>query len=352
MKRMLGIIKAEMLAVVEKFGDERRTKVVKGDVKQITDEDLVPAGESILVFTKGGYVKRTNPDEYHKQKRGGVGVVDLNTKDEDFITSFLTTDTHSDLLFFSDKGKAYQMKMYEVPEGKRATRGKSIMNYLALTQGENVNSILALPKSLKDTSLSIVMITKNGVVKKLSADSFKDVRRSGLIAIKLEEGDELLATLFAEKGDDVVLVTSMGQSVRFKESDVREMGRVAMGVKAITLKKGDTLVCADIVKKAYEKPMLLVVSENGYGKQTPMKEYKVQKRGGSGIKTMAVTKKTGALISAKVLGGAEEEVIIISKNAQVIRTEVKQISTLGRQTQGVRIMKMREGDGIASLVCL
>lgn len=352
MKRMLGIIKAEMLAVVEKFGDDRRTKVVKGDVKQITDEDLVPAGESILVFTKGGYVKRTNPSEYHKQNRGGVGVVDLNTKEEDFITNFLTTDTHSDLLFFSDKGKAYQMKMYEIPEGKRATRGKSIMNYLALNQGENVNSILALPKSLKDTPLSIVMITKNGIVKKLSADSFKDVRRSGLIAIKLEESDELLATLFTEKGDDVVLVTSMGQSVRFKESDVREMGRVAMGVKAITLKKGDTLVCADVVKKSYEKPMLLVVSENGYGKQTPMKEYKVQKRGGSGIKTMAVTKKTGALISAKVLGGTEEELIIISKNSQVIRTEVKQVSTLGRQTQGVRIMKMREGDSIASLVCL
>ena len=351
-KRMMQIIKNEMLAVVEKFGDDRRTKVVKSDPKTITDEDLVPDEESILVFTKGGYVKRTNPEEYHKQKRGGVGVVDLDTKEEDFITSFLTTNSHSDLLFFSDKGKAYQMKMYDIPEGKRATRGKSIMNFLSLTQGENINSILALPKSLKDTELSIIMITKQGVVKKVSADAFKDVRRSGLIAIKLEDGDELLATLFAEKGDDVVLVTAEGQSVRFKESDAREMGRTAMGVKAITLKKGDTLVCADIVKKSYEKPMLLVVSANGYGKQTPMKEYKVQKRGGSGIKTMAVTKKTGALISAKVLSGMEEELIIISKNSQVIKTEVKQVSTLGRMTQGVRIMKMREGDSIASLVCL
>jgi len=351
-KNILSVVKKEMQAVVEKFGDERRTKIVKGDPKTITDEDLIPEGDSILVFTKGGYVKRTNPDEYHKQKRGGVGVVDLNTKEEDFITSFLTTDTHSDLLFFSDKGKAYQMKMYEVPEGKRATRGKSIMNYISLSQGENVNSILALPKSLKGTPLSIIMITKKGIVKKLSAESFKDVRRSGLLAIKLEEGDELLATLFAEKGDEVVLVTAGGQSVRFKESDAREMGRSAMGVKAITLKKGDTLVCADIVKKTYEKPMLLVVSANGYGKQTPMKEYKVQKRGGSGIKTMAVTKKTGALISAKVLSGEEEELIIISKNSQVIKTEVKQVSTLGRMTQGVRIMKMREGDSIASLVCL
>jgi DNA gyrase subunit A len=173
-----------------------------------------------------------------------------------------------------------------------------------------------------------------------------------LIAIKLEEGDELLATMFAEKGDDVVLVTANGQSVRFKESDAREMGRVAMGVKAITLKKGDSLVCADIVKKTYEKPTLLVVSENGYGKQTAMKEYKVQKRGGSGIKCMQVTKKTGSLISAKVVSGEEEEVIVISKNSQVIRTELKTVPSLGRQTQGVRIMKLYEGDSIASLVCL
>jgi len=351
-KNILAVVKKELQEIVEKYGDERRTKIVKGDPKTITDEDLVPDEESILVFTKGGYVKRTNPDEYRKQKRGGVGVVDLDTKEEDFITSFLTTNSHSDLLFFSDKGKAYQMKMYEIPEGKRATRGKSIMNYISLTQGENVNSILALPKSLKETSLSIVMITKNGVVKKLSADSFKDVRRSGLIAIKLEEGDELLATLFAEKGDDVVLVTAQGQSVRFKESDAREMGRTAMGVKAITLKKGDTLVCADIVKKSFEKPTLLVVSANGYGKQTPMKEYKVQKRGGSGIKTMAVTKKTGALMSAKVLSGEELEVIVISKNSQVIKTDIVSIPKLGRMTQGVRVMKLREGDSIASLVCL
>ena len=351
-KRMMKIIKDEMLAVVEKYGDERRTKIVKGEVKTITDEDLVPDEESMLIFTKGGYVKRTNPDEYKKQHRGGVGVVDLNTKDEDFITHFLTTNSHSDLLFFSDKGKAYQMKMYEMPEGKRATRGKSIMNYLSLTQGENINSILAMPKDSKDKERSIVMITKNGIVKKLSAESFKDVRRSGLIAIKLEDGDELLATMFTEKGDDIVLVTANGQSVRFKESDAREMGRTAMGVKAITLKKGDTLVCADVVKKDNATSTLLVVSQNGYGKQTKMKEYKVQKRGGSGIKCMQVTKKTGALISAKVVSGEEEEVIVISKNSQVIRTELKTVPSLGRQTQGVRIMKLREGDSIASLVCL
>lgn len=352
-KNILKVVKAELLEIVEKYGDDRRTKVVKSGPKTLTDEDLVAEEESILVFTKGGYVKRTNPEEYRKQKRGGVGVVDLNTKEEDFITSFLTTSTHSDLLFFSDKGKAYQMKMYDIPEGKRATRGKSIMNYLTITQGENVNSILALEKSQKATELSIIMITKNGIVKKVSAESFKDVRRSGLLAIKLEDGDTLLSTLFAEKGDDVVLVTAQGQSVRFKEADAREMGRTAMGVKAITLKKGDTLVGADIVKKTYIKPALLVMGENGYGKQTPMKEYKVQKRGGSGIKTMAVTKKTGNLMVAKVISAEqEEEVVAISKQSQVIRVDIKEIPSLGRMTQGVRIMKLREGDSIASLVCL
>ncbi len=352
-KNILKVVKTELLEIVEKYGDDRRTKVVKSGPKTLTDEDLVAEEESILVFTKGGYVKRTNPEEYRKQKRGGVGVVDLNTKEEDFIMSFLTTSTHSDLLFFSDKGKAYQMKMYDIPEGKRATRGKSIMNYLAITQGENVNSILALEKSQKATELSIIMITKNGIVKKVSAESFKDVRRSGLLAIKLEDGDTLLSTLFAEKGDDVVLVTALGQSVRFKEADAREMGRTAMGVKAITLKKGDTLVGADIVKKSYQKPALLVMGENGYGKQTPMKEYKVQKRGGSGIKTMAVTKKTGNLMVAKVISAEqEEEVVAISKQSQVIRVDIKEIPSLGRMTQGVRIMKLREGDSIASLVCL
>ncbi|MCI0542767.1 DNA gyrase subunit A, partial [bacterium] len=352
-KKILSVIKKELTEIAGKYGDDRRTRLVKGSPKAITDEDLVAEEESILVFTKGGYVKRTNPDEYRRQKRGGVGVMDLDTKEEDFITSFLTTSTHSDLLFFSDKGKAYQMKMHEIPEGRRATKGKSIMNYLPLSQGENVTSILALSKETKaEQGLSIAMITKQGVVKKAAAESFKDVRRSGLLAIKLDTGDELLATLFVERGDDIVLVTSAGQSVRFKESDAREMGRAAYGVKAITLKKGDTLVCADVVKKSYEKPTLLVISENGYGKQTHMKEYKVQKRGGSGIKTMAVTKKTGALMSAKVVSGEEEEVIIISKHSQVIRTDIKSINTLGRQTQGVRIMKLREGDKIASLVCL
>ena len=351
-KKILAVVKAELGDIKEKYGDARKSRVVKHGAESISVEDLIPDEESMLVYTKGGYVKRTNPSEYRQQNRGGVGVVDLNTKEEDFITLFLSATTHSDLLFFSDKGKAYQIKMYDVPEGKRATRGKSIMNFIALSGEEKVTSILSMPKALKESKLSLFMVTKQGTVKKVSAESFKDVRRNGIISIKLEEGDELLAALFTEKGDDIILTTSKGQAIRFKEADAREMGRAAGGVRGMKLGKGDFIVGADVVKKDAEKPELMVMSENGYGKKTAMKEYKVQKRGGSGIKTAKVTTKIGALIVAKVVTPAYEELVAISKKSQVIRIAIKDVPTLGRDTQGVRIMKLREGDGIASLTCL
>lgn len=256
------------------------------------------------------------------------------------------------MLFFSDRGKAYQIKMYDIPEGKRATRGKSIMNFIALSAEEKVTSILAMPKSVKEGKLSLFMVTKQGTIKKSSAESFKDVRRSGIIAIKLDQGDELLAALFTEKGDDIILTTAKGQAIRFKESDVREMGRTAGGVRGMKLGKNDFIVGADVVKKDAEKPELMVMSENGYGKKTALKEYKVQKRGGSGIKTAKITAKIGALMTAKVVTPAYEELVAISKKAQVIRIDMKDVPTLGRDTQGVRIMKLYEGDGIASLTCL
>ena len=351
-KKILAVVKSELGDIKEKYGDARKSRVVKHGAESISVEDLIPDEESMLVYTKGGYVKRTNPSEYRQQNRGGVGVVDLNTKEEDFITLFLSATTHSDLLFFSDKGKAYQIKMYDVPEGKRATRGKSIMNFIALSGEEKVTSILSMPKALKESKLSLFMVTKQGTVKKVSAESFKDVRRNGIISIKLETGDELLAALFTEKGDDIILTTAKGQAIRFKEADAREMGRAAGGVRGMKLGKGDFIVGADVVKKDAEKPELMVMSENGYGKKTAMKEYKVQKRGGSGIKTAKVTAKIGALIVAKVVTPAYEELVAISKKSQVIRIAIKDVPTLGRDTQGVRIMKLREGDGIASLTCL
>ncbi len=352
-KKMLGVVKTELMDIKVKHGDERKTRVVKGGIKDFKPEDTIPDVESVLVLTAGGYIKRTHPDEYRKQKRGGVGVVDLDTKEEDFITHILTTNSHADLLFFTNKGKAYQIKMYEIPEGKRATRGKAIVNFLALSDDEKVTSVLPMPKEVKKSGLSLFMLTKNGVGKKVNAESFHDVRRSGLIAIGLEAGDQLVSVAFVEKGDDIIVVTGEGQSIRFKESDIREMGRSAMGVIAVRLDGKDYVVGADVVTKAMKKPSLLVIMDNGYGKQTELSEYKVQKRGGSGILTANVTDKTGKVITSKVVDPEEGlELVAISKKSQVIRVDINEIPTLGRQTQGVRIMKLRPGDNLASAVCI
>lgn len=351
--KMLKVVRSELAAIGEKYGDDRATHVVAHGAKNFSMEDLVPDEDSMLVVTKGGYVKRTNPSEYRQQKRGGVGVVDIDTKDEDFITNFVTATGHSDLLFFTDKGKAYQMKMYEFPEGRRNTRGKAIVNFLALTEGERVTSILPMPKSIKELKgVSIMMVTKDGTAKRVAADSFHDVRRSGIRAITLDEKDELVAAAFIEATDTCMIVTADGQSIRFKAADVREMGRAAGGVRGVTLDKKDFVVSADIIKKGAEKEAkILVFSENGYGKVTAADEYKVQGRGGSGIKTANVTDKIGRIMMACVVTSEFDEIVAMSKKGQVIRTELSSIPQLGRSTQGVRVMRLREGDSIASLVC-
>jgi DNA gyrase subunit A len=351
-KKILAIIKDETNEIKEKYGDDRRTRIIKGGVQILSVEDLIPDEENALVLTAGGYIKRTNPDEFRKQKRGGVGVVDLDTKEEDFVTNLLIASTHNDLLFFTNKGKAYQTKMYDIPEGKRATRGKSVMNFLPLIEGEKITSILPMPKSIKGSDVSLMMVTKEGVAKKVNIESFKDVRISGIIAIKLDGQDALVSASFVKKGDTFVVVSSKGQSIHFKESDIREMGRTAMGVRAMKLSKGDFVISAEVVEKETNSATLMVISSNGYGKRTDIDEYKIQKRGGSGIKTAKVTPKTGALIGAKVFSKEEAEIVAMSKKSQVIRVDSNEIPVLGRQTQGVRIMKLRDGDSIASLVCL
>jgi DNA gyrase subunit A len=352
-KKMLLIVKTELTEIANKYGDDRRTKIVKGGVKMMSQEDLIADEESVLVLTQGGYVKRTNPIEYKVQRRGGVGVVDLNTKEEDVVTTLLNTSTHSDLLFFTDKGKVYQSKMYDIPEGRRATKGKSIMNFLALTAEEKVTSVLAVRKEDWEGERSLMMVTRDGVAKKSDAASFKDVRRSGLIGINLHGDDALIAARFVSKGDEVSLITAKGQSIRFKESDVREMGRTAGGVRAMKLGKGDRIVSADVIQKDQKDSEILVVMENGFGKTTPAKEYKVQKRSGSGIKTAKITTKTGNVVGAAIVAQedkAEGELVVMSKKGQVIKLPLKDVPSLGRQTQGVKVMKMRPGDSIASIV--
>jgi len=302
-------------------------------------------------------------------------VIDLETKEEDFVTMLVSGSTHSNLLFFTNLGKVYQMKMYDIPEGRRATKGKSIMNFLALGGEEKVTSVLAMParpplsgaggpKDLSKTGTSLMLVTKHGTVKKMSSESFKDVRRSGIIAIRLDKDDQLISALVTGKGDEVMIATADGQSIRFKESDVREMGRTAGGVSGIKLSKNDVVIGVDVIQKSSEKGLppasaggaqagaFLTMSANGFGKKTSLNEYKVQKRGGLGVKTAKVTPKTGKLIVAKVLSGEEEELIAMSKKGQVIRTALSDVSSLGRQTQGVTVMRLRGGDGIASIACI
>lgn len=355
-KNILAVVREELVAIADKYGDDRRTKIVKGGVKNISVEDLVPDEESVLVLTQGGYVKRTNPDEYKVQKRGGVGVIDMSTKEEDVVTHFVKASAHAELLFFTTYGKAYQLKMYELPEGKRATKGKSIMNFLPLASDERVTSILAVPKGAERDALSVFLVTEAGTVKKVEAKSFADVRRSGIIAIALKGSDRLVTAQLSAEGDSVSLVTADGQSIRFDEGEVRAMGRTAAGVRGMTVKKGDVIVSAEVVPaEAGNNGSILVIMDKGYGKKTTLAEYKVQGRGGSGIKTADVTAKTGKIIGAKVMIGEaakEDELVVISKKGQVIRCSAGEIPDLSRATQGVRIMKMREGDAIASMVAL
>lgn len=351
-KKMLKLIKDELADIKKRYGDDRRTTIVSHAVKNINPEDLVPEEENVLVLTAGGYVKRTNPSEYKRQKRGGVGVIDLNTKEEDFVTRFLTAQTHSDMLFFSDRGKAYQVKMYELPEGKRSTKGKALVNYLSLSGEEHVTSVLEQPRDLSGTQYNLFVVTKHGMVKKMAPKSFNDVRRNGIIAMNLADDDELIRALFVAPGEDVVLVSGNGQSVRFAESDVRATGRTAGGVRGIKLGKDDYVVSADVVPEDDSDSQLLVMSTKGYGKRTALSEYKQQKRGGGGIKTAKATEKTGQIIAARIVTGEAGELVVISGKGQVIRIDAAEVPVLSRATQGVRVMKLRTGDAIASLILL
>ncbi len=351
-KKILSVVKEGLLEIKDKFGDERRTKIMVRAAKHISLEDLIPQEAATLVLTKGGYIKRSKPEVYRAQRRGGKGVIELTTKEEDTVYILLQANTHDDLLFFTDKGKAFKIKMYEIPEGKRATKGKSIVNFLSLAGDERVTSILVMPKGMEEEDFSIAMITRKGVVKKVLASQFKDVRRGGIIAIKLKKDDELGWARLVSKKDDLILVSSGGQAIRFKESDARSMGRTAAGVRGMKLKKDDALVGADVVADAEKELRLLTISEKGFGKSTKMKAYRLQKRGGSGIKTAKITTKTGSLIAAKVLNPEFEEIIVISKKGQILKTRLAEIAESGRQTQGVKVMSLRAGDGVASITCI
>jgi DNA gyrase subunit A len=358
-EKIKGVLKKELKETKENFGDKRKTKVNIQKIGEINEQDLIPKEEIIITLTKGGYIKRISPKTYKIQKRGGKGIIGMKTIGEDIVEHFLKINSHDNLLFFTDSGKVFRIPAYEIPEESRVAKGRSLVNFLEISSEEKILSILAIGENDKIQEIRyLVMVTKSGIIKKTELSEFDNVRRSGLIAINLKKGDALTEVKKSAGEDEIILVTKKGQSIKFKEKKIRGMGRTASGVRGMRLKKGDEVIGMDVIKsqilslKSQKlKEYLLVVTENGYGKRTDLKEYKLQGRGGSGIKTAKITSKIGDLIASMVLT-SEEDLIAISQKGQVIRIKINQITKLGRATQGVRIMKLEQGDKVASVICI
>jgi len=351
-KKILNIIKTELKGLKDRFGDKRKTEIQPNPVGKFTQEDLIPNEATIIMLTRDGYIKRIKPESFKTQKRGGHGVIGLTTKEEDVVQEFISTMTHADLLFFTTAGRVFQLKAYDVPSATRTAKGQAILNFLQLKSNEKVTSILSL-EELKDYKF-FAMATKNGVVKRVDIKDFANVRRSGLIAIKLKQNDVLEWVKPTNGSDEIMLISNKGQAIRFKEKQVRSMGRNAAGVRGIRLRKDDFLSGMDILAPDDKTlPLqLLVVMDKGYGKRTWVKYYKIQGRGGTGVKTANLTPKTGNIASAFIVNQKleKEDLIIISDKGQVIRLPLKSVSVLGRATQGVRLMKFSEiGDAVASV---
>jgi len=361
-QKIKEVIKKELRELKEKFGDARRTKVYIQKAGSIAEEDLIPQEETIITLTKGGYIKRISPKIYRKQKRGGKGILGMKTLGEDIVEHFLITNTHDSLLFFTDSGKVFRTLAYEIPEGARVAKGRGLVNFIEISPQEKILSLHSIGKKDKELGIKyLVMVTRSGIIKKTPLELFKNVRKSGLIAISLRKGDELCACRKSSGEDEIILITKKGQLIRFKEKEIKPMGRQASGIKAIRLKKGDEVVGMDVVRKQKVKSqtlkfggkrLLLIVTENGYGKRTDLKEYRLQKRGGMGIKAINITSKTGEVVALKVLRESQEDLIIISQKGQVIRLKVGAIPKLRRTAQGVRLMKLEEGDRVASVACI
>ena len=363
-KKLLGVVKDEFKEIRQKYPSERRTKIYSQAVGEFTEEDLIPDEEVIITLTRDGFIKRLPPITYRTQKRGGSGKIGASVSEEDFIQHLVVASTHDCVLFFTSSGKVFLSKAHEIPVATRTSKGRALVNFLEIGQEEIITAIVPVKFDIKKAASNaasakfLVMITRNGIIKKTEVSDFANVRRSGLIAMKLKgakgdkRGDELDWVKLTSGKDEIILVTKNGQSIKFSENDVRDMGRNASGVNAMRLKGDDMISGADVISSLNKDSELLVVLSKGYAKRTKLKFYKRQKRAGSGIKTAKVTSKTGEVVSARILNPEEEDLIAISKKGQVIRTPLKDISVLGRATQGVRVMRMKEGDQISSITTL
>lgn len=343
-ERVIGIIREELLEVKSKYQDKRRTQISEDEGEDDLDTESLIQEESIVVtLTNRGYIKRMPLSTYRSQKRGGKGLIATTTRAEDFATDIFVTTNLAPILFFTNLGRVYSMKAYKIPEASRQARGVPAVNFLALGPGEKVTTIISVDKFSDDRHL--MMVTSHGIVKKVALSEFSSIRRSGIIAINLKEGDELVGVKKVEPGDKLVLVTSNGLAIVFSESEVRAMGRTATGVKGITLSEGARVVDVD---KYREGADLIIATERGYGKRTPLNQFRIQKRGGKGLKAMIITEKNGPVIGAKVVM-PEEELIILTVNGIVIRLQTADISRQNRYARGVMLMRVEENDRIASI---
>ncbi|MBN2096707.1 DNA gyrase subunit A [Candidatus Peregrinibacteria bacterium] len=346
-KRVLAIISSETQEIIDKYGDDRRTEVIPNAIGQFNVKQLIPDEDMVVILTKGGYIKRLSPTVYRTQGRGGKGVIGMTTKEEDEISQIIHTRTHNNLLFFTDKGRVFRLPVYEIPQASRTARGQAIVNLLQLTDNEHVTVMFDDFK--REGNEFLFMATTSGTVKKTKIEDFKNVRKTGLIAIKLRPSDLLRWVKPTKEGNQIVIVTHEGKCIRFKQEDVRPMGRNSMGVRGIRLKGQDHVVQMDVVTNE-EASRLLVVMENGLSKSTNVSKYRFQNRGGTGVKTASLTSRTGKLVGARILEeGMDGDMIIISRAGQMIRLPLKEIPTSGRATQGVYVMRLKDQDKVASI---
>ncbi|MCI8609958.1 MAG: DNA gyrase subunit A [Firmicutes bacterium] len=342
--KLMGVVKDELLEIRDKWGDKRRTKI-KADAQEIDEEDLIQEENVCITMTHLGYVKRVPVDTYRVQRRGGKGITGLTTKENDFVKNLIMTSTHDYLMFFTNTGKAHKIKAYEIPEATRTAKGTPIVNFLNLMSRERVTAVIPIKEFAEDQYL--IAVTKDGTIKKTSLSNFDTNRKTGLIAMNLKEGDELIGIQQTTGRNNVIIVTKHGKCICFSEDDVRPMGRIAAGVRAINLEKGDEVVSMELVEPGQE---LLVVTRNGYGKRTRVEDYKIQVRGGKGLLTYdkAKFKKTGELVGAMVVS-EDDDIMLINSNGVIIRMAASEVSRLGRATQGVKIMNVDEDVNIIAL---
>jgi len=342
-EKVLEIIREELTEVKERFNDERRTEIVTSGLETIEDEDLITRENIVVTLTHNGYIKRLPSSTYRSQKRGGKGIQGMGTNEDDFVEHLISTSTHDTILFFSNKGKVYRSKGYEIPEFGRTAKGIPIINLLEVEKGEWINAII--PVSEFDDESYLFFTTRHGISKRTPLSQFANIRNNGLIALSLRDEDELMAVRLTDGNKQIIIGTKNGLLIRFPETDVRQMGRTAAGVKGITLTDDDVVVGMEILEEDYH---VLIVTEKGYGKLTPASEYRVQSRGGKGLKTCKITENNGSLVTVKATTG-EEDLMIITASGVIIRMDIKDISTTGRVTQGVRLIRLGEQEHVATV---